>query len=152
MADTAAGSAVRVELVRDQKVRTLTAKIGAQEPQQVVAQADRGSKAPEASRGTQFAGLGLTVVPLDAQSRSRFGVGDKSNGVVIAEVDAGKSAAAKGLRPGDIITSVNQRPVASPSEFASAIEEAGKAQRKAVLLLVERDGEQRFVAVELADA
>lgn len=152
VAETAVGTPVEVEFVRDQKMRTLTARVGAQEPPQAVAQADPGKAAPEPTRELPFAGLGLSVAPLDAESRSKFGVGDKTSGVVIAAVDAGRSAAAKGLQPGDVITSVNQRPVASPSEFASAIEEAGKAQRKAVLFLVERDGEQRFVAVELADA
>jgi serine protease Do len=95
--------------------------------------------------------LGLTVAPLDAQTRTRLGVDAKTKGVVIADV-AGDQAADKGLRAGDIITSVNQKAVSSPSEVAAAVEEAAKADRKAVLLLIERDGQQRFVAVELAGA
>lgn len=153
VADTGVGTAVKVELIRDQKARTVTAQIGAQEPpQQVVAEADRGKTSPEASNEVSLAHLGLTVAPIDARSRTKFGIGEKTSGVVIAEVDAGKDAAEKGLRPGDIITSVNQRPVRTPDELAAAVEEASKAQRKAVLLLVERNGEQRFVAVGLADA
>lgn len=151
VADTDVDTKVSIEIMRDQKTKTLAATIGAQDAQPMVA-AEAPKTAPDAKSGTTLARLGLTVAPLDAQVRERLGVDVKTSGVVVAEVADDKSAAEKGLRPGDIITSVNQKPVTSPGEVAAAVEDAVKAKRKAVLLLVERDGDQRFVAVELADA
>lgn len=150
VADTAVDRKVSIEIVRDNATKTVAARIGAQERQQVAAKT--GAQEPAASSATTLARLGLSVAPLDAQVRSRLGLDGKTQGVVIAEVDSGRSAADKGLRPGDIITSVNQKAVNSPDDVAKAVEDAAKDKRKAVLLLVERDGEQRFVAVELADA
>ncbi len=151
VADTAIGSKVSIQIVRERKAKTVAAKIGAQEAKAVVAaKTDKTGRA--AAGGTSLSRLGLTVAPLDAEARARLGVDNATKGVVIAEVADDKSAAEKGLRPGDIITSVNQKAVSSPSDVAAAVEEAAKAKRKAVLLLVERDGQQRFVAVELADA
>jgi hypothetical protein len=42
--------------------------------------------------------------------------------------------------------------VKTPADITKAVEQAEQVKRKAVLLLVERQGEQRFVAVEIADA
>jgi serine protease Do len=153
VADTAVGSKVSLKIVRDHANKTIVARIGAQEREQVAAATSSGKAKGEAGRGegVTLSRLGLTVAPLDAQTRTRLGVDAKTKGVVIADV-AGDQAADKGLRAGDIITSVNQKAVSSPSEVAAAVEEAAKADRKAVLLLIERDGQQRFVAVELAGA
>ena len=69
-----------------------------------------------------------------------------------AGVASNSDAAEKGLRPGDLITRVNQKTVATSTDVTEAVKQAEKAKRKAVLLLVERQGEQRFVAVEIAHA
>jgi serine protease Do len=51
-----------------------------------------------------------------------------------------------------VITRVNQEAVAGPSDVVSAVEQAKAAHRKSILLLVEREGNQRFVALDLASA
>lgn len=151
VADTAVDTKVSINLVRNHANKTVSAKIGAQDTKPVVAaKADRTG--PGATSGTALARLGLTVAPLDSKVRAQLGIGADTRGVVIADVAEDKNAAEKGLRPGDIITSVNQKDVNTPGDVAAAVEEAAKAKRKAVLLMVERDGQQRFVAVELADA
>ena len=48
---------------------------------------------------------------------------------------------------GDIIVSVNSSPVASLADVQAAVDAANKAGRKAVLLQVERNGSNRFVAL-----
>jgi serine protease Do len=149
VAGTPAGTTSKIEFVRDGKVRTATTEIAAQEAPRVTAEAG-AQAAPETVATVTLGRLGLTVAPLGAPSRNR--AGSAATGVVVAGVEPGKGAAEKGLRVGDVITSINQKPVASPKDLAAAVEEASRADRKAVLLLVERDGEQRFVAVELADA
>ena len=72
--------------------------------------------------------------------------------MLVASVDERADAAEKGLQPGDVITRVNQEVVSGPSDVVSAVEKAKAAHRKSILLLVEREGNQRFVAVDLASA
>lgn len=71
----------------------------------------------------------------------------KEKGTVIASVAPGKPAADAGLQEGDTIVSVNQHAVNSANEAKTAVADAGKAGRKAVLLLIQRGDNQSFVTV-----
>jgi serine protease Do len=68
-------------------------------------------------------GLGVTIRPLTSELAKQFGVA-LTNGVVVVAVDEGTPAARKGIKPGDIITSINQRAVASPRQFRDALKSA----------------------------
>ncbi|MCX8280614.1 Do family serine endopeptidase [Phyllobacterium sp. 0TCS1.6C] len=81
---------------------------------------------------------GLTVMP-----------SDDGQGVVVTDVDRQGDAADKGITTGDVIVSVNNRPVKSGSDIDAAVTEAGKAGRKAVLLQVQRQDQSRFVALPI---
>jgi len=150
VADTAIGDKTRVSVWRDDKRVNLNVRVG-EMPQQVSAntQEDRNE---DANSGIQLSSLGLTLANLDKETRDGLGLSEDSTGVVIAGVDSDTNSAAKGLRPGDVITHVNQAPVASPNDVVKAVKKAEDADRKAVLLLIDRQGESRFVAVELAEA
>ncbi|NIV90412.1 MAG: PDZ domain-containing protein [Actinobacteria bacterium] len=93
--------------------------------------------------------LGLKLAPLDAQVAERLNIDPATEGVVITEVDPESDAADKALRAGDVILEVNQDPVTAPGDVAEAVQSAQDAGRKSVLLRIERDGNQRFVAVRL---
>ncbi len=134
-----------LEVWRGDKAITLDVGIG-EAPQQVAA-ATSGT-----NDGVELGSLGLTLARLDDKTRSLYGIDETLQGVVIADVDSDSDAAEKGLRPGDLISRVNQQSVETPADITKAVEQAEQAERKAVLLLVERQGEQRFVAVEIADA
>jgi serine protease Do len=95
--------------------------------------------APLETPGSDLAGLGLSAQPGDG-------------GLVVTEVDPDSEAAEKGLRPGDVIVSVNQKPVVSVEALTEAVNDARAKHRKSVLLLVARDSDQRFVTIELSDA
>jgi serine protease Do len=76
----------------------------------------------------------------------------KSGGVLITDVDSDSWAARKGLRRGDVIVKAGLEPVSSPAEVAAAVESAKKEDRKAVLVLISREEEERFVTLPLRDA
>jgi serine protease Do len=91
--------------------------------------------------------LGLKLSMLDEANRQRLG--KNRNGVLIQDVTPQSPAARKGLRPGDIILKVGENPVGTPEDVLNQVDLArADQQNKAILLLVERNGEQRYVAVK----
>jgi serine protease Do len=87
--------------------------------------------------------LGLNLAPMSEAARRRLGV---DSGLVVDEVEPGTPAAESGIRPGDVIVAVNNRPVAQPSDLA---EEWAKARRedRPLLVRVNREGQSLFVAI-----
>jgi serine protease Do len=67
--------------------------------------------------------LGVTVHPLTRELAKQFRV-DLTPGVIVVVVDRGTPAERKGIKAGDIITSVNQQAVASPQQFRDALKGA----------------------------
>uniref|UniRef100_UPI0028B12B03 PDZ domain-containing protein n=1 Tax=Shinella sp. TaxID=1870904 RepID=UPI0028B12B03 len=97
--------------------------------------------------GQRVPTIGVQLGDLTADMRQSLGLPKGENGAVVEGVSPDKPAADAGLQPGDVILSVNQKPVESAREAKTAVAEAGKAGRKAVLLLVQRQDEQTFVTV-----
>ncbi|BBK42446.1 serine protease [Allostella vacuolata] len=93
--------------------------------------------------------LGLSLSTMSADLKQKFSIGDEITGVVVTAVTANSPAAEKGVRAGDVILEVGQEEVKSPGEVASKVEEARKANRKSLLLLIDRQGDLRFVALRI---
>ena len=113
VAATKPGSTVKVEVWRDGKTHSLDVEVGTREAPKTVAQAD--------GEGEAKGKLGVSVRPLSPEEKAA-GAGDR--GVVVEQV--GGAAAKAGVRAGDVIVSVNRRPVNSPSDLKAAIDKAGK--------------------------
>lgn len=142
VAETRADSEVEVEIWRDGRSRDLVVTVGesqSEEPLQLAA----GDK-PSQKR------LGLVLAELDESTRSQYRVGQNTDGVLVIQVAPNSPAAEKGLRPGDVIKKVGNSAVSKPSEVIAEVKKASAQDRKSVLLLVERNGSDRFVAVGIA--
>ena len=83
--------------------------------------------------------------------RRSFALEPDAVGLVVTGVDEGSDAYAKGMRAGDVIGEVGQEAVADPKEMRSRIEAAEAAGRNSILLLVRRDGQPRFVALNISN-
>jgi serine protease Do len=108
---------------------------------------------PEASSTPRVASkgqLGLSLAPLTAEMRQRHGLTDDIEGALVAQVVPGSPAARKGLRAGDVIAMVGQKPVTGPDDVVRGVEEARKAERSSVLLKVVRGTQSRYLALKLA--
>ena len=53
------------------------------------------------------------------------------------------------MQPGDIIEQVNNHQVTQPRDVTAQVDQARKAGRKAVALLINRGGQEQFIAVPL---
>jgi serine protease Do len=93
--------------------------------------------------------LGLTLSRISDQLRERYNLSDTARGVVVTRVGDGSVAAEKGMRAGDVIVEINQSEVASPADVQAKVKEAQQQKRRSVLLLVDRQGDQRFVALRI---
>ncbi|EJF75257.1 Do family serine endopeptidase [Bartonella alsatica] len=74
---------------------------------------------------------------------------DEGLGLVVTDVDSDSDAADKGIRPGDVIVTVNNKPVKKASDITDTIKNAQKLGRKAILLQVRTKDENRFVALPI---
>ena len=127
------GTPIELVVNRRGNEKTLSVKIG--ELSDVSARAER----TEPSRK-----LGLTVQDLTEEMNRLYG-GKQVQGVIVSAVAPESEAYRKGLRPGTIILSVNQKEVRSVDEFNKALQES--TQYKKVLLLISERGYSRFVAL-----
>jgi serine protease Do len=128
MRHKAAGQTVALEVVRNGK--SIGVKVVAGE---WAAARAASAESPSVAEAAPSA-LGLTVHPLTAELAARFGVA-KVSGVIVVAVERDSPAGRKGIRPGDIITAIDRRPVASPEEFLQAISK-GDARKGLVFSLV----------------
>ena len=143
VAATPVGSKLPLTIMRDGKQRTLEASIG--EMPQNVASEEREAAQPGSSKTANA--LGMQLLPLDQQLRRELKVPKDVNGVVVGQVASGGPAGDLGIQPGDVIVSVDQKPVASPENAATQLKQA--AAQGNVLLLLNRHGMSRFVGLSI---
>ena len=129
----APGDKVKLTVWRDRAERSIDVKLGgADDGDQQASASDEGG-----AGGVQ---LGLTLRQLTREEKRQSKI---EQGLVIEGVDG--PAARAGIEPGDVLLSINGKPVTSIEQVRSVM--AGKP--KSVALLVERDGERIFVPVNL---
>ena len=131
------GAEVPLLVVREGKEITLDVTVGQlpDRPDQVAA-VEPGT--PQTSR------LGVTVEAIPAEQRERLGV---EGGVRVLEVDG--AAAEAGIRAGDVITRLDNQPVADPDGF-SAIAQSLTAGRSVPVLII-RGQTPTFLALRVPD-
>ncbi|SCB60786.1 serine protease Do [Rhizobium aethiopicum] len=149
VADLSPGARESLGVWRDGKSIDLNVTVGANADGQKQAAA----ASPEAQgHASGQPSLGIGLADLTPDVRQQLNLPRSVSGAVVASINPDKSAAAAGIQSGDVIVAVNDRPVHNARDVKAAIAEAGKAGRKSVLLLVERDGNKTFVAVPFAAA
>ncbi|GBQ66509.1 endopeptidase DegP/Do [Ameyamaea chiangmaiensis NBRC 103196] len=100
-----------------------------------------------ADSDTSSGKIGVSLSALTPDLRHRLGVDDSVHGVVIAAIKPGSPAGQAGLRPGDIIQGVGNRPVDNPRATVAAVRDSIKTNQS-VLLRILRDGQALFVAID----
>ena len=146
--DTEAGTKAKVVVWRDGSEQTLEVEI-AQMPTEDQVMAMAGDQAEEAAATPK---LGVMLAELTPETREELDLPADALGVVIADVQPGSPAAEKGLQRGDLIIEADRKPMSDPAMVAEAVRAAAERGDEAILLLVKRDGQDRFVALELERA
>jgi serine protease Do len=152
VAVTRKDSKAQVEVWRQGKPQTIAVTIAAMPggEQQVSAAPESAKPEPAKSAETGLDQLGLKLAPASAETRSRFGLKDEVKGAVVVGVDANAPAAERGIQVGDVIVGIGQERVSSVPDVVSKVKRAAEQNQKAVLLLIDRKGNERFVPVPLS--
>ena len=146
VAGTPVGNFVKVEIWRNGKIKTLNVKLGelelAENNNLIDSKKNKGLT-------KSFPKIGFEIKQLDDQDIKKYKLKDFTKGIIISDVKNNSKAFKSGLREGMIIVRVGQSEVSDLSVITDAIEKAKKQKRNALLMLVNFEGADRFVAVEI---
>ncbi|MDF2389009.1 PDZ domain-containing protein, partial [Nostoc ellipsosporum NOK] len=150
VADVTPGAKESIDVWRKGKAMQISVDVGRNSDDTKTASTG-DSDTPSADQGSRAPAIGLGLMDITPNIRQQMNLADNEHGAVVARVNPDKAAAEAGIQPGDIIVAVNQAPVKNARQVTQAIAQASKSGRKSVLLLVERDGSQIYVAVPFAN-
>lgn len=148
VAETAVGSQAQVVFWRKGETRSVTVELGQlPDDEQLAALGSQPQEPGPKGADARIDDLGLTVSTLTSALKSKFSLGSDAKGVVIVDVTENGPAAGEGLKPGDVIVEIGQEEVADGGDLATRVRQARTDGKKAALLLVDRQGDLRFVAL-----
>jgi len=126
---------VKFTILRDGKQMPVSVTIGEQNP----------AKMAKLDTPKLIKDIGITVQNLTPELAEQFGY-KMEQGVIITDVEPGSLAAQAGLRPGQLIESVNQKPVKNQVDFHKAI---ASSDKNTLVLKVRSGTMSRFVAIRI---
>ncbi|SMF60575.1 serine protease Do [Tistlia consotensis] len=138
------GTDVDVEVLRNGQQKSLDVTIAKMNPQQTAA-------LEQPSQGESDK-LGAKLSALTPELRDQLQLDSSTKGVVVTGVAPNGLAARQGLKPGDVISEVDGKTVDTPAALDKAIDQAREHDKKAVALLVKRDGNALYLGLTLAGA
>ncbi|EPC03917.1 hypothetical protein L861_01055 [Litchfieldella anticariensis FP35 = DSM 16096] len=130
------GTEIELTVMRDGERLTETVKVGNWP--------DEESGVASSQESDSQTRLGLAVSELSAEERQRL---DIDGGVLVQQVAPNGAAAASGIRPGDVIVSVDHKSVDSSRQLVDVVE--GLSADRAVPVRIYREGRSLFVALRL---
>ncbi|HAD29281.1 MAG TPA: serine protease, partial [Rhodobacteraceae bacterium] len=143
--NAAVGKTVNLEVFRDGSKQSLQVVLGRREDAERTPVVPTVSKPDTSDREV----IGMRLTALTEKVRQQLNLNEDVEGVAVLTVDERSSAYQKGIRSGDVITEIGQKPVNAPGDVEQAIKAAKVAGRKSVLMLLVRAGALRFVALTL---
>lgn len=150
VAETEIGKKVKIDFWRDGRMHSAKVTIAELEQAEEKGLIKGASKdEPQSTDTVTIEKVGMQVAKLTRSLREQYKIDEDLEGILVMGVDPGSEAAQKGLDQGDVIVEINQQSVVDPTEVSKIISKARKNDRKSVLLLVNRGGDVRFVALRL---
>ncbi len=148
VASTPVDETVRMVVSRKGKTQTLKVTVGrlkeaGDEDKPEAAAVEEEETTAEES----FVALGMKLEALDREARERLELDPDLKGALVTDVESTGPAAKKGILAGDVIVEVAQEAIESPEQAKQKIDAAEEDGRSSVLLLVNRGGDVRFVAL-----
>jgi len=137
------GTSVKLDVWRDGKDMSVTAKVGDQKEEGAVVKAKADQ--PDAKKAEPMS-YGVSLAPISPEARQELKLDNSIKGAVVAAVEPGSPADDQGLKAGDVLQQVGKDMVDNPKMAAEKLKEAKKTG-KPVLMKIYREGMTRFVAI-----
>lgn len=145
VAETPVDTTVDVLVARKDGEKQLKVKVG-----ELTDTAVAALTPPPPPAGNRTEALGMSITALTPELRQQYGVATSTKGVLVTGVTAQTDAALRRIQPGDVIIEVGQKEVQSPEQVLQIVEQTRAENRGSVLILLrQRNGEMRFVALSL---
>jgi serine protease Do len=135
----APGSEVTVELLRDKKPLTVTAKLARRDEESLA----RDDSAPAKKDEGVLNGVG--VGDITPEIRSEMRIPARIKGALITSIDPDSPAAKQGLREGDVIMELDRRPCLNAEEAVKLSEEIKGPK---VVVRVYRNGQAAYLSID----
>jgi serine protease Do len=132
VANTPVGKQVKIDILRQGKISTLTVTIAPLKEETVVSEVDMARQ------------LGMEVADLTAELSQNMGLRHRE-GVVVTTVEEEGPAATAGIREGDVILEINRERVRTAKEYTTALQ---KGAGNPLLLLISRGDSTLYVALK----
>ena len=159
VSNTAPGTRIPIVVMRDGRRVTLNATVAQRPPEDKLNRAPIDPESEGDGGGTPEQGsaeravydaLGLQVQTLDSTLAQRAGVPAGTRGAVVLGIDRSADAVRRGIRPGLVIVGANGRDIANAAGLASAVADAKRAGRDAIVLdVLGQRGQRALVPVRL---
>ncbi len=137
------GTVVKLKVFRDGKYLTIPVKLGQRPDDQPIAE----KKEHEVKK------LGIRVADFDQMMARRYGFEENDTGVIVTYVDRTSQAYRKGIREGDLITSIGQTKVKSVRDYNKAIRKVKKGDILVIRLKKNLNGmiSTYYVTIRITD-
>jgi membrane-associated protease RseP (regulator of RpoE activity) len=109
---------------------------------------ESGANTPDRDTSMATTAFGLTAKPLSADKRSTYG-GPKDAGLLVTKVESGGAAATAGVKVGDVITKIDDAPMATTDDLTKAWQQGQKANKPTAAFEVVRDHETKNLQLSL---
>ena len=138
------GTEVTLKILRNRREINLTAKLGNFE--EAFASSESGPSSFSNEDKSTPTISGLKVSPITAEIAQQLQLPRNQKGVVVVRVEPGSKAESAGIQVGDIILTADGKEVTSPRQL---LEIAQTTNRGAIMLRIQRQGRQFFVALRI---
>ncbi|HLI21697.1 MAG TPA: DegQ family serine endoprotease [Stellaceae bacterium] len=149
VAETKVGEVAKVHVWRKSGETDLSPTIAQMPENPQIAMNGRGNGNGGTAENNSAMGLHLSA--LTNEWRQRLHLNREVKGVVVTSVSDNSPLSDLGLQRGDVIEQVNQKPVTTPGEVVSALDDAKNAKGANVLILLNRNGVNQYVALSLTN-
>jgi len=105
-------------------------------------------------RGGDVITLNANVTVLETPSDNDFGelglaLSEQGGEVIVMDIQPDSNAASTRIQKGDVLSSINQKPITSIKDVNEAVSKALKLERKSILAQIKRQDRKRFLTIPL---
>ena len=149
VANTPPNKRVALKVWRDKKKRSFTVKLGELEKFNAAANEKSDDNKEIISDEIEIDDIGLRLLGLNKNTRSKYNISESVKGVVITAVKRDSFAAKAGLNVGNVISQIAQKEIQEPSQAKKIFDDFIKKDADSLLLQVFEGEFSRFLILKL---